>query len=93
MRTATLILPAALRDVAGGRDQVDLDGCATVGEALDALRTAAPAVYERIVTERGEVRPHVNLFIGSEDVRNAGGLAAPLPADGQIVVLPAVSGG
>ncbi|MGI9037407.1 MAG: MoaD/ThiS family protein [Gemmatimonadota bacterium] len=65
----------------------------TVGAALDALRREFPAVYDRIVTERGEVRTHVNLFVGVEEIRHTGGLATRVGPEDRIVVLPAVSGG
>lgn len=91
---AILVLPGPLRDLNGGEPRLRLEGRpATVGEALAALREARPAVYERLVTERGELRPHVNLFVGTRDVRRAGGLDTPLPEDAEIQVIPAVSGG
>lgn len=90
----TVLLPGPLRELAGGRATVDVDrAVATVGEALEALRQEHPAVYERIVTERREVRPHVNVFVGREDIRWSGGLATPLEDGSQVVVIPSVSGG
>jgi hypothetical protein len=50
-------------------------------------------VQPRVVTEAGEVRPHVNVFVGSESIRYSGGLATPVPDGAEIVILPAVSGG
>jgi molybdopterin converting factor small subunit len=46
------------------------------------------------LTEEGRVRPHVNVFVGADNVRDLGGLEVPLP-DGscEIAILPAVSGG
>lgn len=89
-----MVLPEALRELAGGRPAVTLPGRpATVGEALEALRSEHAAVYDRIVTERRELRPHVNLFVGTDSVRRTGGLETPLEADAEILVLPSVSGG
>ena len=52
-----------------------------------------PGVRDRVVTEQGQVRPHVNLFVGAESIRFTGGLATPL-ADGAVMsIVPAVSGG
>lgn len=103
----TIELPGALRELAGGRSKVVLgsgapgdgeasrtgEGLRTVGDALDALRREFPAVYDRIVTERGEVRTHVNLFVGVEEIRHTGGLSTRVGPEDHIVVLPAVSGG
>ncbi len=42
-----------------------------------------PGVRDRIVTEQGQVREHINIFIGNENVRYTG----------EISIVPAVSGG
>jgi MoaD family protein len=92
--SVTVVLPAQLRDLAQGRSAVHLDGgMHTVGDALEALRAAHPAVYDRLLTERREVRPHVNVFVGREDIRWSGGLATPLVEGSELVILPSVSGG
>lgn len=94
MPGVTVVLPGQLRDLAGGGPVVRLDGRpATVREALDALRELHPAVHRRLVTEQGELRPHLNVFVGGTDARHAGGLDAPLEAGAELVVLPSVSGG
>lgn len=92
--SVTVVLPSQLRELAGGRASLDLDGRpTTVAEALEALRTAAPGVYDRVVTERRELRPHINVFVGREDIRWSGGLGTPLGEESEVVILPAVSGG
>ena len=90
----TIELPAQLRELNEGQATIELAvSPATVGGALEALREAAPGVYDRIATERGQVRRHVNLFVGTEEIRQTGGLATPLSEGDSIIVLPAVSGG
>jgi molybdopterin synthase sulfur carrier subunit len=92
--SVTVVLPSQLRELAGGRTSVALEGRpGTVGEALEALRAAAPGVYDRVVTERRELRPHINVFVGREDIRWSGGLGTPLAEESEVVILPAVSGG
>ncbi len=89
-----VVLPAQLRELAGGRASVHLEGSpGTVEEALDALRATLPGVYDRVVTERRELRPHINVFVGAEDIRWSGGLGTPLDEGSEVVILPAVSGG
>jgi len=90
----TVRLPGPLRQLAEGRTVVDLDGRpATAGAALAALRRQYPTVYHRIVTEQGDVRPHINVFVGDEDIRSLAGLETPVVDGTEIVILPAVSGG
>lgn len=86
-------LPGPLRDLAEGRPAVELDGAGTVREALRALRRRYPALHDRIVDEQGEVRQHINVFVGSDNIRVRDGLDTPVPPDREIVILPSVSGG
>lgn len=89
-----LVLPGALRDLAGGRALLDLGpDVGTVADALARLREHAPGAYHRVVTEAGELRPHVNVFVGRDDVRWLRGLDTPLPDGAEVYILPAVSGG
>ena len=89
-----ITLPAALAEDADGRSVVEVAGAlATFGEVLDGLRAAYPTVHERLVTERGVLRPHVNVFVDGENIRYSGGVDAPVREGADIIVLPAVSGG
>ena len=95
MRVVFLI-PTPLRPFAEGRSRLDLEvagGPLTLGDALAALGKAAPGVRDRVLTERGEVRAHVNLFVGTESCRWTGGLATPIADGAEITILPAISGG
>ena len=64
-----------------------------VSDALDALWRAVPGVRDRVLTETGEVREHVQVFVGLESIRFTGGLATAVPEDAEIHIVPAVSGG
>lgn len=87
-------IPGYVREFTGGRSRVVLEvSPATVGEALEALWALHPGVRDGVVTELGEVRPHVNLFVGNESIRFSGGLATPLADGAEISIVPAVSGG
>jgi len=50
-------------------------------------------VRDRVITELGDVRPHVNIFVDGESIRDAGGLGAPVHDGAEIFILPALSGG
>ncbi len=87
-------LPAALTEFTGGRAVVEIPGApASVGDILAGLGAAHPGVRDRLVTERGDLRPHVNIFVDGENIRFLGGLNAPVRDGAEVVVLPAVSGG
>lgn len=90
----TVWIPGYLRQFTGGAARVDLAGSpATVRDALAALWEIHPGVRDRVVTERHEVRPHVNVFVGTESIRWLGGLDAPLRDGDEVSIIPAVSGG
>jgi molybdopterin converting factor small subunit len=65
----------------------------TLRDGLEALFAAHPGIRDRVLTERGEIRQHVNLFVGKTDARWTGGLATPLSNDMEISIIPAISGG
>jgi molybdopterin synthase sulfur carrier subunit len=87
-------VPGPLRNFSGGQAQVEIAGSpATLGDALAALGALYPGVARRVLDEQGEVRPHINLFVGGDCVRFGEGLATQLPEGCEIAILPAVSGG
>ena len=91
---AVVHIPGYLRQFTDGRDRVELHATpATVGDALAAVWDTHPGVRDRVVTETGEIRRHVNIFVGEESIRYTGGLATPIVDGGEISIIPAVSGG
>ena len=60
---------------------------------MSALWTLYPGVRDRVVNEQGQVRQHINIFVGNENIRYTGGLATPVVDGCEISIVPAVSGG
>ncbi len=90
----TFHIPGPLRPFTDGRAQVEIEKrAAKLGDALEALWARYPGLRDRIVTEQGEVRQHVNVFVGNESIRYTGGLASPVPDGVEVFIVPAVSGG
>ncbi|MDQ3169408.1 MAG: MoaD/ThiS family protein [Acidobacteriota bacterium] len=89
------VIPGALREFSKGRAEVRLDaaGARTAGDALRLLWAECPGARDRVMTERGDVRPHINIFVDGENIRFTGGLDAPIGAGAEVIILPAVSGG
>jgi len=78
----------------GGRSHVDVETSgAALRDALEALFATYPAIRDRVLTERGEIREHVNVFVGKSEARSTGGLATPLVDGMEISIIPAISGG
>jgi molybdopterin synthase sulfur carrier subunit len=81
---------ADLAEAAGERTvDVDVKEDATVGDALDALLSAKPALRERALTDDGDLRDHVNLLKNGENVDRD---AIVEPGD-ELALFPPVSGG
>jgi sulfur-carrier protein len=90
----TFHIPGALREFTAGLSQVEIEHSpTTLAAALSALWTLYPGVRDRITTEQGQIREHINIFIGQENVRYMGGLASPVAPGSEISIVPAVSGG
>ena len=88
------IVPGPLREFSGNRGEVRVQGeAASVSDALALLWRECPGARDRVLTERGVVRPHVNIFVDGENIRSAGGLSAAVRDHAEIVIVPAVSGG
>ena len=94
----TVRIPGTLRAYTSGRAEIGVDvnvvvAAATVRDALMELSVMHPDVRDRVMDEQGNVRRHVNVFVGRESIRSMGGLDTPI-ADGAVLsIYPAVSGG
>lgn len=88
-------IPGPLREFTSheSKVQLDLPSGAKVLDCLQSLFAAYPGLRDRILTESGQLRQHVNIFIGKEDIRYLEGLASALSANAEITIVPAISGG
>jgi molybdopterin synthase sulfur carrier subunit len=90
----TVNVAGFLTDFTNGQNRIVLDSTpTTVGQALNSLWQQYVGLRDRVVNERGQLRPHVNIFINDENVRHKEMLDTELPATCEITILPAVSGG
>jgi molybdopterin synthase sulfur carrier subunit len=90
----TFHIPAPLREFTGGQQQVEIaTAAATLGDALSALWILYPGLRYRVATEQGEIREHINIFIGDSDIRFTGGLASRISVGSEISIVPSISGG
>ena len=88
----TVRLPGALRDAVGGDNKLTASG-RTLDEVFADIERRHPGFRSRVVDEQGNLKTYVNVYIGDTDARSSGGLAAPVPADAEVMVIPAMAGG
>lgn len=93
--TVLVRLPAALAEHADGSRalHVDVSADATLGDVIAALGRMHPALQRRIVDETGQLRRFVNVYIGNDECRALGGLAASVPPDTELFVIGSIAGG
>jgi molybdopterin synthase sulfur carrier subunit len=84
-------LTAAPTPHAGERTVVVPGG--TLREALDALFAGHPQLRGYVVDERGALRHHVVAFVDGVAVQDKAALTEPVPANGEVHIFQALSGG
>ncbi len=90
--SATVRIPTILRTYTKGAGEVSAEG-STLTEILDSLEANHPGIRARILDDAGALRRFVNIYVGDEDVRFVGGLAAEIADGAKLSIIPAVAGG
>lgn len=85
---ALVNLRGPLQKLSGEAGPVEVDGT-TVTELLSELERTHAALDGFILDELGTLRPHINVFVNGERVKQDAAVAA---AD-RVEILPAISGG
>jgi molybdopterin converting factor small subunit len=92
-----VMIPSALRSLCNGPARsrtAELSLAAPdVRGLLAELARQHPQVHVRLCDERGEPRPHINVFVNNDHVRALAALDTSLTAGDVVTILPAVSGG
>jgi sulfur-carrier protein len=83
---------AASPDINVGEKSITLDG-STVSELLNALFTEYPTLRGYVTDEHGALRHHVVAFVNGAAVQDKTTLADPVPANGELYLFQALSGG
>lgn len=65
----------------------------TVREVFESLFAEYPTLRDYVTDERGALRHHVVAFVNGAAVRDKETLGEPVPSDGEVYVMQALSGG
>ncbi len=92
--SVTVRIPTILRAYVQDQSTVEITPeVATLKGVLDALEAMAPGILQRVISDTGELRRFVNLYVNDDDVRFLDGLNTPTPDGAQVSIVPAVAGG
>lgn len=65
----------------------------TVREVLESVFARNERVRGYVLDERGAVRKHMTVFVNGAAIRDRTELSDPVPADGEVCIMQALSGG
>jgi sulfur-carrier protein len=90
-------IPSPLRSYTDGASEVVValpvlapEHPPTLSAVLAQLESKHRGLRFRIIDEQGRLRPHIKLFVGLDLARD---LATPVPADHDVMIVAALSGG
>ena len=85
-------LPTHLHDYTGGRAELtlELEPPVRLDQVLRALDARWPGMRFRLIDEQDGIRRHIRLFVGG---RSASAVSEPVPAEAEVMIVAALSGG
>ena len=89
MASVRIRVAPLLYSYTGGLKTIEVEG-STLREAIASLDRRYPGVAFRMIDEQGLIRPHMNIFVGEQSVRD---LDVTLVDGVEIYIVGALSGG
>ncbi len=86
-------LSGQLKEWSRGASRVEVESGTDVISVVKALDARYPGLAGRIVDDQDRIRPHVNVFVNSENSKELGRERAQVRDGDTVHILPAVSGG
>lgn len=87
-----IIIPTPLRKFVNNQTRIEVSG-STIRQAIDNLIEEHPDLKKNLLNENGQIREYINIFAGSEDIRNLQNELTPVDLHTQISLIPAIAGG
>lgn len=92
--SVTVRIPTMLRSYVDDQSRVEITPQEnTLRSVFAALEEMAPGILQRVVSDSGELRRFVNVYVDDDDVRNLAGVDTPTPDGCAVSIVPAVAGG
>ena len=88
----TIFIPTPLRRFAGENTSVNVQA-KNVAEAIRSLISVHPLLTPYIYDEQEQIRNHVRLYLGEDDIREKDGISTLLKDGDELSIIPAIAGG
>ncbi len=89
---ATIIIPTPLRKFTNNSSRLQLQA-GSIQEAVTELTLNFPDLKKHLLDEQGKLRSFINVFVGSDDIRNLQQEKTTVQEDSVISIIPAIAGG
>lgn len=90
--SATINIPAALRQFTDGKTKIDIEA-ATAGAALELLSTQYPELRRHLYDDNKKLRTFVNVYLNDEDIRHQSGPDTVVKDGDVLMIIPSIAGG
>ena len=72
---------------------LETDSKISLHHLLQRVCEGDEALLFKLIDEQKNLRPHVNIFIGTKNCRGLGGIESPVSTNDEVSVFPSLSGG
>lgn len=85
-------IPGPLQRLTDGEAEVRVPA-GTVAATLETLVIRHPGLRRHLLTDDGDVRDYVNVFLNEDDVRYLSGVRTAVSAGDTLTIVPSIAGG
>ena len=89
---AKIIIPTPLRKFTNNQSAIEVEAI-DIRESMQALSELYPDLKKQLLTETGQIRQFVKIFVGDEDIKVLNNEKTPITHDAVISIVPAIAGG
>ncbi len=89
---AKIIIPTPLRKFTDNKATIEVEAI-DIRESIKALSDLYPDLKRQLLTETGDIRQFVRIFVGDEDIKVLNNEKTPVTDNAVISIIPAIAGG
>ncbi len=89
---AKIIIPTPLRKFTGNQATIEVEAV-DIRASINALTNLYPDLKKQLLTDTGEIRQFVRIYLGDEDIKVLNSEKTPVTDNAIISIVPAIAGG